>query len=61
MSKSKINLEELSKDMDEIFNMLKEFEEKSLLNLDMDKFNKKAEYIKQKLEKKYPKNLDSKK
>ena len=28
---------------------------------DMDKFNKKAEYIKQKLEKKYPKNLDSKK
>ena len=60
MSKLKINLEELSKDMDELFDVLKEFENSNIKNLDMNKYNQKAEHIKQKLENKY-KNLASKK
>ena len=65
MSKSKINLEELSKDMDEIFNMLKEFE--AIMGLldrqsDMDvKSIKTIEHLsktfKEKLDKKYGKYL----
>ena len=61
MSKLKINLNELSKDMDEILNMLEELDTKNIKDLNMDKFHKKADHIKQKLEKKYPDNLDIKK
>ena len=61
MSKLKINIEELSKDMDKIFDLLNEFDNGSLKVKDVKNFSKEANKLKNQFEQKYSKNLDSKK
>ena len=53
-----INVKELLKDINEAFLFLNETDKK---NVDLKKIHKKAKLMKEKLEKKYLKNLDSKK
>ena len=53
-----INVKELLKDINEAFLFLDETNKE---NVDLKKIHKKAKLMKEKLEKKYLKNLDSKK
>ena len=53
-----INIKELLKDINEAFLFLNETDKK---NVDLKKIHKKAKLMKEKLEKIYLKNLDSKK
>ena len=62
MSKQKIDdFGELLKDMDNIFNIIDDIENTDLKKLNLEKITKKAEYLKNNMEKKYKKYLDSKK
>ena len=62
MSKQKIDdFGELLKDMDNIFNIIDDIENTDLKKLNFEKITKKAEYLKNNMEKKYKKYLDSKK
>ena len=58
MSKSKININELLKDLDNIFNLVNEVEKS---NPNLKALHKKAHLIIQKLTKKYSKDLDTEK
>ena len=61
MSKQKIDdFGELLKDMDNIFNIIDDIENTDLKKLNLEKITKKAEYLKNNMEKKYKKYLDSK-
>ena len=61
MSKSKINLEELTKDIDNVFNIIDDIENTEPKKLNLENISKKAEYLKKNLEKKYKKYLDTSK
>ena len=61
MSKPKFNTEEFAKDMDKFLSLMESLDNVDLKNLNVDRFEKKAEILKQEIEKKYSKYLDSKK
>tara|TARA_Y100000592_G_scaffold38761_1_gene61594 strand:- start:245 stop:430 length:186 start_codon:yes stop_codon:yes gene_type:complete len=61
MSKLKINLEELEKDLDKVLSLVENLDINNLENLDLDKFSKKADVLKNQIIKKYKNNLDFKK
>ena len=62
MSKQKIDdFGDLLKDMYNIFNIIDDIENTDLKKLNLEKITKKAEYLKNNMEKKYKKYLDSKK
>ena len=58
MSKQKINLENLLKDLDDAFKLIDKIEKG---NLNINKVTKEAKRLKNIFEKKYPDSLDSKK
>ena len=60
MSKQKINdFNELLKDIDNIFNIIDDIENTETKKLNFKNISKKAEYLKNNIEKKYKKYLDS--
>ena len=62
MSKLKNNnLNELLKDIDKLFNIIDDSENKETKKLNLENISKKAEYLKKNLEKKYKKYLDTSK
>ena len=62
MKKSNLNPKELLKVINKTFDLLKEIEETAdISNLDLNKIKKEANNIKEKVEKHYSDNLDSKK
>tara|TARA_R110000737_G_scaffold271472_1_gene278531 strand:- start:305 stop:493 length:189 start_codon:yes stop_codon:yes gene_type:complete len=62
MKKSNLNPKELLKVINKTFDLLKEIEETDdISNLDLNKIQKEANNIKEKVEKYYSNNLDSKK
>ena len=61
MSKSKINLEEISKDIDTVFKLIDKIDLSDLNDKNINNITKKANIVKKQLEKKYLNNLDTKK
>jgi|TARA_Y100001963_G_C6609450_1_gene366349 predicted mannosyl-3-phosphoglycerate phosphatase (HAD superfamily) len=61
MTKSQINIEDFLEDIDKTFNIVKNIENNKLENLDLEKLKKESDKMKDKLQKKYLDNLDTKK
>ena len=61
MKKLKINIEELTKDLDKVFNMLDNIDLKKLNDKDIANITNKANTLKKHITEKYVKNLDIKK
>ena len=61
MSKSKINLKETLNDINEVFEFIDQIEQNDISRLNIKHLAKKASILKEKIEKKYKDNLDSKK
>jgi hypothetical protein len=62
MKKLKIDPEDILKDINKAFSLLEKIENvEDFEDLDIDKLDKEINQLKNKLEKKYPDNLDSKK
>ena len=59
--KQKYNPEEVLDDITQILDLLKEFEDSSLENLDIEKFGTKIDNVTKNIKEKYPDSLDSKK
>ena len=60
MKKSKVESQEILKDLDDILNIFKKVEESNIEELNMEELEKTSNTLLKKLIKKYPENLDTK-